>query len=331
MFYELRDSSAIERCYTARKPECFLPPGGEPKHRVDFERMLQVNLHTEGVRQVRRRQDDERGGGGGGGECDMVWAWVDDGGQAHYYHHPINVALEAAFRAPRHGGGGGGGGGGGERVEVSAAHVVDTRAMRQERRDDSRRYRRVIRIPAAEAVANAVAAGGSGGGGSGGGGGGSAVEGAGCSLEWWCDGGCPADATDLVLVPAALYAAWAVPYFLALFVCCEGRIAAAKKETLFSFLVGDPAFKWWLLAVPDRPNLLRPLAYLAGHFLMMVGLGCLSLVFWHSFWAHAAFLAALGVAVIREVRRGVEQMEQRSALARCRLWCLWWEGLRGCW
>ena len=157
------------------------------------------------------------------------------------------------------------------------------------------------------------------------GGGSGDSEGGGEGLSWWTDAGCgPAGAADLMLRPALLYLAWGVPYFCALFVCGRGCIARNGKKTLFSFLVGDPALGRGLRLLPERPATLQPLAYLGGHAVLVSALGGLSLIFWHCFAAHAAFLAALGLVVVRQVRPrghggGINSSVPRR---RRRRWCV---------
>lgn len=121
-----------------------------------------------------------------------------------------------------------------------------------------------------------------------------------CALHLWCRDGCAASAAELVGVPMLLYCAWALPYFCALFVCGAPWVARHGKETLFSFLVADRGLGPLLRALPSKPKLLRPAAYLGGHALMVLALGALSWVTWHCFWAHALLLVGLGLLTVRQ-------------------------------
>ena len=119
-----------------------------------------------------------------------------------------------------------------------------------------------------------------------------------CTLHAWCDEGCPASFFDMVLMPALIYCGWALPSFIFLFVAPPRCIEARGKETLFSFIVQDKDMSRSLICVPEKPRILRPLAYQAQHFATICIFSCSTLVLWHSFWVHTLMIVYLAFVAV---------------------------------
>ncbi|KAK9792955.1 hypothetical protein WJX73_006729 [Symbiochloris irregularis] len=96
---------------------------------------------------------------------------------------------------------------------------------------------------------------------------------------------------DLVALPMLLYSLWAAFYYLKIFVWSSDKVTKGSYSTLYSLMVGKKG------SLPARivlraPTKLQPLTYMLMHLLMALGATLTSLIWWHSFWAHTAFLVA---------------------------------------
>ena len=69
-----------------------------------------------------------------------------------------------------------------------------------------------------------------------------------------CSDGCPAGPRELLGWPLVVYAVWAVPYYLFLFVlpCSRDWIAREKKVTLFNYLMSVPAKSAFIRLFPEK-------------------------------------------------------------------------------
>eukprot|EP00747_Dinoflagellata_sp_TGD_P109560 gnl/TRDRNA2_/TRDRNA2_170726_c0_seq4.p1 gnl/TRDRNA2_/TRDRNA2_170726_c0~~gnl/TRDRNA2_/TRDRNA2_170726_c0_seq4.p1 ORF type:complete len:192 (+),score=20.66 gnl/TRDRNA2_/TRDRNA2_170726_c0_seq4:242-817(+) len=119
-------------------------------------------------------------------------------------------------------------------------------------------------------------------------------------LEWgrmftWCHE-CPAPWGDFVWKPAVVYLLlWAVPYYIIFFCCCRGCIERNGKDTLYDMLLKDPGKS---AVIRLAPPVLRPVAYMCQHLVVVLVFGFITFVFWHNFVVHTCFLAVLLIFAI---------------------------------
>ena len=114
-----------------------------------------------------------------------------------------------------------------------------------------------------------------------------------CSRKGWCTGACSASVVDLIIWPIFIWVAWAVPYFVIMFIWCPKSIERRGKETLYSYIIKDKYLSRTLTFAPERPVLLRPILYLGQHFLAIITLSASTMLLWHSFWIN--FIVVIGI------------------------------------
>eukprot|EP00928_Gymnodinium_smaydae_P089272 TRINITY_DN73261_c0_g1_i1.p1 TRINITY_DN73261_c0_g1~~TRINITY_DN73261_c0_g1_i1.p1 ORF type:complete len:423 (-),score=86.22 TRINITY_DN73261_c0_g1_i1:222-1490(-) len=113
-------------------------------------------------------------------------------------------------------------------------------------------------------------------------------------VDWSDD--CPGAWQSFVWPPALFYLVfWAIPYYMFLFWCFASRIERTGKETLYAFVVKDPLKSAFIRRFPQR---CWPLAYMFQHFLMVLGFGILTFVFWHSFALNTLFLFCMVMVAV---------------------------------
>jgi hypothetical protein len=112
---------------------------------------------------------------------------------------------------------------------------------------------------------------------------------------------------DLVLVPTAHYLAWAVLYYLKIFVVSSDRIQRRGYETLFKYVTDERRRSLYGAFVLRFPEKLRPMAFLAAHLVLTLAVLALGVLWWNSKVAGGAFLvAAFGVSAWNGERHSVQ-------------------------
>ena len=97
---------------------------------------------------------------------------------------------------------------------------------------------------------------------------------------------------ELCVIPILPYLAWAVLYYLKIFVVSQKRISERKYATLFNYVTSRKGiFAYVVLKFPRR---LQPLAYLSLHCALTTAVMALN-VFW---WGHEIACTALIVAAL---------------------------------
>jgi len=94
---------------------------------------------------------------------------------------------------------------------------------------------------------------------------------------------------NLVAIPLLPYLAWAILYYIKVFVVSSTKIQERGYETLYQFATANDRslFGRVVLRAPKR---LQPVAYMAMHMVLVTLTFLLSMLFWASFRAHTAFL-----------------------------------------
>jgi hypothetical protein len=102
---------------------------------------------------------------------------------------------------------------------------------------------------------------------------------------------------SLVLVPMVPYAAWAVAYYLKIFVISAQRIKERGYATLFNYTTTRT--KGVYAAIAKRvPKPIQPVVYLLLHALFCATTASLAIACWHSFVVHTLLLGCIGAASV---------------------------------
>ncbi|MEW5302047.1 MAG: hypothetical protein WDW36_004859 [Sanguina aurantia] len=94
---------------------------------------------------------------------------------------------------------------------------------------------------------------------------------------------------SLVLVPAVFYTAWAVAYYLKIFVISASRIKERGYQTLFGFVTTQRKGVFHAIAKRVRPSV-QPAVYFALHMLFCLTTFVISIAAWHSYYVHTLLL-----------------------------------------
>lgn len=108
----------------------------------------------------------------------------------------------------------------------------------------------------------------------------------------WYTGPCAAQFTEFVVWPPVLWIClWGLPYYLIMFCCLKGYLAANDKEFLYSWTVKQKTGQGALLA--KLPEALRPLGFMLMHFAFTSVFGFASMVSWNSYVIHTLMLVVI--------------------------------------
>merc|ERR1711904_422031 len=115
-----------------------------------------------------------------------------------------------------------------------------------------------------------------------------------CIWRFWCDT-CSVSMLNIFVLPICLYLfLWACPYYIMRFLVLPGWIERTGRETLYALTLEDNKQNFFVKRFPDS---LKPFAYMLQHFALVIVSSTCSILFWHSFWLHAAFIFTLvGIA-----------------------------------
>ena len=119
----------------------------------------------------------------------------------------------------------------------------------------------------------------------------------------WDTSVCPASLAEFSVGPLLLYCAlWSLPYFVVVLVILQPWLERTGRETLFTYFTTAQPGLAEALAALTRPlvgaRLAPRVAYMGFHLVVQLCFCVASIVVWHSFVAHTAFIVVIvGVAV----------------------------------